>query len=93
LFVQKDAETSDDLLALDYQGEELRAIVGALLGIEFEGDGDEQPGRRPVSSTITASTARERNSNVGKKPRRRQTQWLEKEGQRKKAQNIASSTQ
>src|SRR5918994_4338272 len=40
LFVGKDAETGD-LLALDYQGEELGAIVGALLGFEFEGD--EQP--------------------------------------------------
>src|SRR5215216_4698617 len=40
LFVHKDAE-SGDLLALDYQGEELGAIVGALLGFEFEGD--EQP--------------------------------------------------
>jgi hypothetical protein len=39
LFVGKDAETGD-LLALDYQGEELGAIVGALLGFEFE---DEQP--------------------------------------------------
>jgi uncharacterized membrane protein len=39
LFVGKDAETGD-LLALDYQGEELGAIVGALLGFEFEGDGD-----------------------------------------------------
>ena len=40
LFVMKDAETGD-LIALDYQGEELGAIVGALLGFEFEGD--EQP--------------------------------------------------
>jgi len=40
LFVQKDVETGD-LRALDYQGEELGAIVGALLGFEFEGD--EQP--------------------------------------------------
>ena len=40
LFVGKDAETGD-LLALDYQGEELGAIVGALLGFEFEGDGEE----------------------------------------------------
>ena len=40
LFVRKDAETGD-LLALDYQGEELGAIVGALLGFEFEGE--EQP--------------------------------------------------
>src|SRR4029450_7808589 len=40
LFVGKDAETGD-LLALDYQGEELGAIVGALLGFEFEGDGDQ----------------------------------------------------
>jgi uncharacterized membrane protein len=37
LFVGKDAETGD-LLALDYQGEELGAIVGALLGFEFEGE-------------------------------------------------------
>jgi uncharacterized membrane protein len=37
LFVQKDADTGD-LLALDYQGEELGAIVGALLGFEFEGE-------------------------------------------------------
>jgi uncharacterized membrane protein len=40
LFVHKDVETGD-LLALDYQGEELGAIIGALLGFEFEGD--EQP--------------------------------------------------
>jgi hypothetical protein len=39
--VQQDA-TTGDLLALDYQGEELGAIVGALLGFELEGDGDEQ---------------------------------------------------
>ena len=37
LFVSKDAETGD-LLALDYQGEELGAIVGALLGFDFEGE-------------------------------------------------------
>jgi hypothetical protein len=42
LFVQKDAETGD-LLALDYQGEGLGAIVGALLGFEFEGDGSAEP--------------------------------------------------
>ena len=41
LFVQKDAETSE-LLALDYQGEELGAILGALLGFEFEGNGELQ---------------------------------------------------
>jgi len=39
LFVGKDAETGD-LLALDYQGEELGAIVGALLGFDFEDDGE-----------------------------------------------------
>jgi uncharacterized membrane protein len=43
LFVGKDAETGD-LLALDYQGEELGAIVGALLGFEFEDDGEQQGG-------------------------------------------------
>ena len=37
LFVHKESETGD-LLALDYQGEELGAIVGALLGFEFEGE-------------------------------------------------------
>jgi hypothetical protein len=45
LFVGKEAETGD-LLALDYQGEELGAIVGALLGFEFEGNGE----RRAESS-------------------------------------------
>src|SRR5215218_6154708 len=43
LFVGKDAETGD-LLALDYQGEDLGAIVGALLGFEFEDDGEQQGG-------------------------------------------------
>ena len=43
LFVHKDAE-SGDLLALDYQGEELGAIVGALLGFEFEGEQQQPPG-------------------------------------------------
>jgi uncharacterized membrane protein len=42
LFVGKDAETGD-LLALDYQGEELGAIVGALLGFEFEGEVGDRP--------------------------------------------------
>jgi uncharacterized membrane protein len=37
LFVHKDAQTGD-LLALDYQGENLGAIIGALLGFEFDGD-------------------------------------------------------
>lgn len=37
LFVLK--EDDGDLVALDYQGEDLGAIVGALLGFEFEGDG------------------------------------------------------
>ena len=39
LFVSKDAQTGD-LLALDYQGEDLGAIVGALLGFEFEDEGE-----------------------------------------------------
>jgi hypothetical protein len=38
LFVRKDAG-SGDLLALDYQGEDLGGTIGALLGFEFEGDG------------------------------------------------------
>src|ERR671913_874560 len=37
LFVSKDTETGD-LLALDYQGEKLGAIVGALLGFDFKGE-------------------------------------------------------
>jgi hypothetical protein len=37
LFVHKEDE-SGDLVALDYQGEDLGAIVGALLGFEFEGE-------------------------------------------------------
>src|SRR5215213_4034332 len=41
LFVHKDPETGD-LLVLDYQGEELGAIVGVLLGFEFEGNGERQ---------------------------------------------------
>jgi len=36
LFVAK--EEDGDLVALDYQGEDLGAIVGALLGFEFEGE-------------------------------------------------------
>ena len=48
LFVHKDAETGD-LLALDYQGEELGAIVGALLGFEFEDE--EQTASQAASST------------------------------------------
>src|SRR5215218_5209791 len=43
LFVGKDAETGD-LLALDYQGEDLGAIVGALLGFEFQDDGGQPNG-------------------------------------------------
>lgn len=39
LFVLKDSET-EELLALDYQGEDLGAIVGALLGFRFDGDGE-----------------------------------------------------
>ena len=47
LFVGKDAETGD-LLALDYQGEDLGAIVGALLGFGFEDDGELEGG--PIES-------------------------------------------
>jgi uncharacterized membrane protein len=43
LFVGKDAETGD-LIALDYQGEDLGAIVGALLGFEFEDDAELEGG-------------------------------------------------
>ena len=43
LFVARDAETGD-LLALDHQGEDLGAIVGALLGFEFQDDGGQPNG-------------------------------------------------
>jgi uncharacterized membrane protein len=46
LFVHKDAETGD-LVALDVQGEDLGAIVGKLLGFDFEGD--ESPPAPPDS--------------------------------------------
>jgi hypothetical protein len=46
LFVGRDA-ASDDLVVLDYQGEDLGAIIGALLGFEFEGDGDQAGGPSP----------------------------------------------
>jgi hypothetical protein len=49
LFVQKDAETGD-LLALDYQGKELGAIVGTLLGFEFEDDSEQRVASREVKS-------------------------------------------
>jgi uncharacterized membrane protein len=49
LFVQKDAETGD-LLALDYQGPDLGAIVGTLLGFEFEGDNERPIGLQEVES-------------------------------------------
>jgi hypothetical protein len=51
LFVHKDAE-SGDLLALDYQGEELGAIVGALLGFEFEGDEERAAGQRQEGEAV-----------------------------------------
>ncbi len=38
LFVAKDPEGSGDLVVLDHQGAELGAIVGALLGFDFEGE-------------------------------------------------------
>jgi uncharacterized membrane protein len=42
LFVSKDPE-SGDLVALDYQGEDLGAIIGALLGFEFDWNGGSGP--------------------------------------------------
>src|SRR5215208_940567 len=43
LFVGKDAETGD-LIALDYQGEDRGAIVGALLGFDLEDEGQVEGG-------------------------------------------------
>jgi uncharacterized membrane protein len=58
LFIHKDAETGD-LLALDYQGEQLGAIVGALLGFEFEGDGGMPAGPSGVESHAFGLSQRE----------------------------------
>ena len=58
LFVHKDAETGD-LLALDYQGEQLGAIVGALLGFEFEDDGGMPAGPLGVESHAFGLSPRE----------------------------------
>jgi uncharacterized membrane protein len=46
LFVHHDAD-SGDLVVLDHQGEELGAILGALLGFEFEGDDDTERDAAP----------------------------------------------
>lgn len=50
LFVHKDAEPGA-LVALDHQGESLGAIVGALLGFEFEGAEAEGEGDRAFGMT------------------------------------------
>src|SRR4051794_27221424 len=47
LFVRNDA-VSGDLLALDVQGENLGAIAGALLGFDFEPDGERAERRDSV---------------------------------------------
>jgi hypothetical protein len=57
LFVMHDAETNE-LVALDYQGEELGAIIGALLGFEFEGDTPET-GSAPSESHAFGLSKRE----------------------------------
>jgi hypothetical protein len=54
LFVGKDAETGD-LIALDYQGEDLGAIVGALLGFEFEDGGELEGGPKVLKATSSGS--------------------------------------
>ena len=46
LFVLHDAD-SGELVVLDHQGEELGAILGALLGFEFEGDEQREPAVAP----------------------------------------------
>jgi uncharacterized membrane protein len=58
LFVQKDAETGD-LLALDYQGKELGAIVGTLLGFEFEDNIERRADSREVKSDAFGLSRRE----------------------------------
>jgi uncharacterized membrane protein len=42
LFVLKDPEGSGDLVVLDHQGEDLGAIVGALLGFDFAEEAGER---------------------------------------------------
>jgi uncharacterized membrane protein len=58
LFVEKDAETGD-LLALDDQGKELGAIVGTLLGFEFEDIVEHRTDSREVKSDAFGLSPRE----------------------------------
>jgi len=48
LFVKKDEETSQ-LVALSIQGEELGAVVGAILGFEFDGE-DKKERRKEIEN-------------------------------------------
>src|SRR5215216_4879386 len=67
LFVGKDAETGD-LLALDYQGEELGAIVGAMLGAFRSGRVSLRP--RPSLPSLPSSSPCQRPSRNSRARRR-----------------------
>ena len=69
LFVQKDAE-SGDLVALDVQGENLGAIAGALLGFDFEPDGEpaEQPSVQVPSGAFGLSRSELESMAAGLEP-------------------------
>ena len=62
LFVRRD-RTSGDLLALDYQGEDLGGIIGALLGFDFE-NADEQAASSSVAG-CNSGLSREQTKAIG----------------------------
>jgi hypothetical protein len=58
LFLLHDAE-SGDLVVLDYQGEDLGAIIGALLGFEFEGVEPTEPAQSDAEGQHAFGLTRE----------------------------------
>lgn len=58
LFVLHDAE-SGELVVLDYQGEDLGAIIGALLGFEFEGVESTEPASAEADGQHAVGLSRE----------------------------------
>jgi uncharacterized membrane protein len=65
LFVKKDQKTSD-LIALSIQGEKLGAIVGALMGFEFDGEQKKQNKSAIDSNKNSFGLTAEAIENIGK---------------------------